>query len=83
MTLSNWNHGHVSLWLRINTLWVKITDIPPYWINSWINVCIQANTSSGNFSVLVNDGPPLRFTNVELTLQTPKNLKEALYIGKS
>ena len=83
MTLSTWADGRVFLWLRINTLWVKIKDMPPHWMNSWIYVCIQADTSSGNFSVLVNEELPLFFNEVELTLLTPKNLKGKLFIGKS
>ena len=82
MTLSNWASDHqIVMWLKINTFWVKVRDIPTHWMNSWINVCIETDTTTGNISVLVNENPPLSFDVPELTIKTPNNLKESLYIG--
>ena len=60
---------------------MKVRDIPTHWMNSWINVCIETDTTAGNISVLVNENPPLLFDVPDLTIQPPENLKESLYIG--
>ena len=83
MTLKSYAYSQVELWLRINTAWEKIIALPPHLMNSWIHICIQADTITGNFSVLVNKEPPLFFNKVELTLQKPKNLNGKLFVGKS
>ena len=57
MTLSNWAHlavNQINLWVRVNTFWLKIREIPAHWMNSWNHVCIKADTRTGNLSVLVN-----------------------------
>ena len=81
--LTTWISVHIGLWLRIRKVWVEIREIPAHMMNSWIHVCISANTATGNISAVVNAGPPSFFTVPELTLQTPQNLKGKLVVGKS
>ena len=80
MTLSNWAVDQITMWVRVNTFWIR--DIPAHLMHSWIHVCIKADTRTGNLSVLVNEGPPSFFTVPQLTHQPPKDLKEKLYVGK-
>ena len=63
MILLNWvdTDFDTSLWIKINTVWVKIRDIPFSWINSWIHVCVMADTAAGNLSISVNGDPSLSF----------------------
>ena len=82
MTLSNWPYDIIELWLRINTVWVKISGMPAHLMNSWVHICIMADTTTGNLSVLVNQGQPSFFIVPELTLHPPKNLEGKLFIGK-
>ena len=43
LTLSNWvTQNKITLWLRINTRYVKVGVIQNYWMNFWINMCIYA-----------------------------------------
>ena len=51
-------------------------------MNSWIHICIMADTTTGNLSVLVNNSPPAFLTVPELVLQAPRNLKGQLIVGK-
>ena len=83
MTLSNFVYPYIALWLKINKAWMEVTVIPEHLMNSWIHVCLEADTITGNISVLVNEGPTLFFTVPELIIQTPENLKENLYIGQA
>ena len=82
MSLTNWPYDHIELWTRINTVWLKIRDMPAYLMNSWIHICIMVDTVAGNLSVAINDEPPSAFTVPELSFNTPKNLKDKLYVGK-
>ena len=52
-------------------------------MNSWIHVCITADTSSGNLSALVNDGQPVFLSILGLSNNKPENLQEKLYIGQA
>ena len=83
MTMDNFASDHVFLLLTINKSITQITVIPEHLMNTWIHICIEADTISGNISVLVNNGPPLFFTVPELIKQKPENLKGKLYIGQA
>ena len=71
------------MFLRINELWVKIRDLPLHWMLSWISVCINADTETGNISVLLNGETPLLFHVKELTRQKPDNLDRKIVVGLS
>ena len=83
MTLGQFTSDHIELWVRINKKWRKVTDLPEHWMNTWIHVCLTVDTPSGNFSAFINEIPPLSFNEPGLALNTPKNLKEKLYVGKT
>ena len=75
MTLSNWMKGdRIVMWLQINTVWQKVKVVPFHWINSWVHVCISADTHSGNISLSVKGDPPLKFYIPELNEEKPNNL---------
>ena len=84
MTLSNWMKGdRIVMWLQINTVWQKAKVIPSHWINSWVHVCISADTHSGNISLSVKGDPPSKFYIPELKEEKPKNLQGKLFVGLS
>ena len=69
LSLSNWVlGGRVTLWVRVNTVWIKIKEIQTYEINYWLHICLYANTVTGDLSLSLNGEPPIRFTNTKLTL---------------
>ena len=67
LSLSNWAAGQVNMWLKINTLWLKIRELPPHWMNSWIHICIEVDIVSGNLSISINEEPPIFVHEIELT----------------
>ena len=83
MSLSNYQYKYQRMFLKINKVWVKITELPLHWMLSWIAVCIHADTVTGNISVLLNSEPPLLFHVEELTRLKPGNLKQKLFVGLS
>ena len=85
MILINWvdTDFDISMWIKINTVWVKIRDIDFSWIDSWIQVCVRADTTAGNLSISVNGEPSSSFQITELTVKVSKNLRNKLYIGLS
>ena len=84
MALSNWLPGNtIIMWLQINTVWIKIREVPFYWTNFWIHVCIYVDTLSDNVSISLNGEQPLSYIVPGLSLVETKDLQGRLYIGLS
>ena len=84
LSLSTWIYGNrIDIWMKINKVWLKIRDIPPYWMNFYIHVCIFADIISGQLSLSFNGEPAESVTVPEIKLEKPKDLSGKLYIGLS
>ena len=84
LTLSNWQWGKtLTMFLKVNEVWVKVREVPLHWMLSWISICIRADTVTGNISISINQDAPLKFVVEELVNQKPVNLKGKLFIGLS
>ena len=84
LSISSWKYGNrIDIWMKINKVWLKIRDIPPYWMNFYIHVCIFADTISGHISLSFNGEPDESVNVPEIKIEKPKNLSGKLYIGLS
>ena len=84
LTLSVWpNKGHPVLWATTTTAsksigWVKLMDIEEFWLNFWINICMDVDTESGNINVSVNGEANILRNVKDLGLQKPDSLAEKI-----
>ena len=72
---------NVDIWIRVSSVWTLIGNVSPFWMNFWIDVCIHADTKSGDMSISLNGEPTLSFNMPELGVQTPANLQGKLFLG--
>ena len=81
-TLSNWAMGErIMMWVRFNTVWIKVRALQAYETNFWINFCFHANILTGELTLSLNGESPIKLSNKELTVSAPKNLQGKLYLG--
>ena len=84
MSLSNWMHDQrITLWLRVNTRWIKIRDIPLPWMSFGIHLCVFADIHSGNILISANGEQSSAFTIPELSVEAPTNLQRKFFVGFS
>ena len=58
-------------------------NLKRFLLNFWIHICIHIDTNLGDLTLSVNGELPFSLEAKELSIQTPKNIKQKLLLGLS
>ena len=85
LTVVNWVvEDQIQMWMRISKMdWIKVWDLPPYWLNFWIYICIKVDSLADTLFVSLNGESPVSFVMNGINENRPTNLKGKMYIGLS